>query len=295
MNQSSPQAPPPPETRQVGFRLPLSQPRFTYILLAVNIVVWIGITLAGLARGFGLNGTGDVRLLVAFGANFTPAIAQGEYWRLLTSMFLHGGLVHLLFNSYALFIIGRDVESLYGSQRFLAIYFLSGLGGSVFSYALGSPRVSVGASGAIFGLIGADIAYFFLHREMFGPRGQAQLRNLLVVAVINLLFGATVPGIDNWAQLGGLVLGLGLGWALAPRYEAPSVLMPGAIPTLEDRNSLPKQRPAIGLAALLLVAVVFLGNQRWTGRGLLEHQDRTSNQTSSFHDSHFSNPPSTTI
>jgi rhomboid protease GluP len=244
-----------------SFQLPLAKPRWTYVLLAINLMVWLAMTLFGLLNGLGLEGSQNVMVLVIFGAQQNELVAQGDYWRLFTSMFLHIGLVHLAFNSYALYILGRDIESLFGAKRFLVVYFLSGLGGSVTTFALGGNAVSAGASGAIFGLIGAEIAYFFVHREMFGQRGQAQLRNLLFVAVINLFLGATVPGINNWAHMGGLVFGALMGFQLAPRYQAPSILIANEVPTLEDRNSLQKQIPSVGLLVLVMLVLTWFGTQ----------------------------------
>ncbi len=210
----------------VGYRIPMAKPRWTFILLGINVAVFLAMTVFGALKGLGLGGSQDTRVLLIFGAMQNQLIAQGDYYRLLTSMFLHIGLIHLAFNSYALYIVGQDVERLYGSARFLVIYFLSGLGGSLASFVLGNAGVSAGASGAIFGLIGTEIAYFYLHRQTFGQHGQAQLRSLLMLAGFNLFLGFTIPGINNLAHMGGLVFGLALGWILAPKYQAPSVFTP---------------------------------------------------------------------
>lgn len=191
--------------------LPLSQPRVTYILLGINVLVWLAMTVVG--------GSTNTDVLIRFGAKANALVADGQVWRLLTSMFLHVGLMHLLFNSYALFIFGMEVERLYGSTRFLAIYLLAGLWGSLASFAFG-PELSAGASGAIFGLLGTMLAFFRRHRETFGDWGRQRLLNLWGVAVFNLVLGFTVPGIDNLAHLGGLLSGVLLGWLLAPQYRA---------------------------------------------------------------------------
>lgn len=251
----------------VGYRIPMARPRWTYILLGVNFAVFLAMTAFGALNGLGLNGSQDFRVLVTFGAMQNQLIAQGEYHRLLTSMFLHIGLIHLLFNSYALFILGQDVERLYGSARFLLIYFLSGLGGSLASFVLGAGGISAGASGAIFGLIGTEIAYFYLHRQTFGRRGQAQLRSLLMLAGINLIFGFTIPGINNLAHMGGLLFGLALGWILAPKYQAPSVFRPtadGAL-TLEDSTTIGRRLPMLLAVTAIMGALLLVGTQRWGG------------------------------
>ncbi len=255
------------EGGMVGYRIPMARPRWTFILLGINIAVFIAMTVFGALNGLGLNGSQDFRVLLTFGAMQNELIAQGDYHRLLTSMFLHIGLIHLAFNSYALFIVGQDVERLYGSARFLLIYFLSGLGGSLASFVFGAGGISAGASGAIFGLIGASIAYFYLHRQTFGQRGQAQLRSLLMLAGINLVFGFTIPGINNLAHMGGLVFGLALGWILAPKYQAPSVFTPradGAL-TLEDSTTIGRRLPMLLAVTVILGVLALVGTMRWGG------------------------------
>ncbi len=251
----------------VGYRIPLAKPRWTFILLGINIAVFVAMTVFGALNGLGLNGSQDSRVLLIFGAMQNQLIAQGEYHRLLASMFLHIGVIHLLFNSYALYVVGQDVERLYGSARFMVIYFLSGLGGSLASFVLGAGGISAGASGAIFGLFGASIAYFYLHRKVFGPRGQAQLRSLLMLAGINLILGFTVPGINNLAHLGGLIFGLLLGWILAPKYQAPSTFMPtpdGSF-TLEDSTTLGRRLPGLLAVTVILAVLALAGTMRWSG------------------------------
>lgn len=201
-------SPPPP-----GYvRIPLHQPVMTYVLIGAIVLVWLGLEMAG--------GSQNNRVLVQFGANFGPLILEGEVWRFFTSMFLHIGIAHLFFNGYALFIFGLEMEQLYGSPRYLFIYILSGLFGSLASFAGRGPYVlSAGASGAIFGVIGMNAAYFLRHREAFGRFGQQRLMHTVIIVGINLLFGFTMPGIDNLAHLGGLAVGFGLGYVLAPQYR----------------------------------------------------------------------------
>lgn len=257
----------PSPQRTVGMRIPLHKPRWTFVLLGINIAVFLAMTAFGWLNGLGLDGTQNVSLLRFLGAQDNQLIAQGDFYRLATSMFIHIGLIHLLFNSYALFVVGQDVERLYGAARFLIIYFLSGLGGSLASYVFGGVGVSAGASGAIFGLIGTEIAYFYLHREAFGERGKAQLRSLLMVAGINLVLGFTIPGINNLAHMGGLVFGAVLGWLLAPKYAAPSVLTfagDGAL-ALEDTNTIGKRLPMLLVVTIVLAALALVGTMRWNG------------------------------
>jgi rhomboid protease GluP len=232
------------QTQRVSYALPATKPLVTWVLLGIIVVVFLIETAAG--------GSTNTEVLVRLGANVTALVAAGEYWRLFTSMFLHIGAMHLFFNGYALVVVGTEVERIFGSPRFLAIYLLSGLFGSLASYAF-SFSVSAGASGAIFGLIGALTAFFMLHRQRLGKWGQRRLANIAFLIAINLFLGFTQPGIDNMAHLGGLLSGFVLGWALAPRYDLDRVSL-----RVVDRNRLGRYWPALGLAVLLLVGGVVL-------------------------------------
>jgi membrane associated rhomboid family serine protease len=145
-------------------------------------------------------------------------IADGEYYRLLTSMFLHYGALHLLLNMWALWVLGRELESSLGPGRFLTLYLLSGLGGSVAAYAFTPAAMSAGASGAIYGLFAALFVVF--------RRLNRDTSSIITVLVINLIFSFTVPGISIAAHLGGLVTGavVGVALAYAPRETRNRVL-----------------------------------------------------------------------
>ena len=169
------------------------------------MAVWLLMTLTGLV--FGINQSGQ---LLIFGAKVNEFIVRGQYWRLFTAMFLHVGIIHLFFNSYALYVYGRVVEPLFGKGKFLTIYLISGLMGSLFSYML-SPNPAAGASGAIFGLMGS-LLYFrrnyrYIYDRAIGPQ-------LIIIMGINLLYGFLQPGIDNWGHIGGLIGGFLTGSAL---------------------------------------------------------------------------------
>ena len=166
--------------------------------------------------------------LTAAGANFGPAIRAGEYWRLVTSMFLHGGLLHLALNGWALFQLGSLLELLMGPRRMLLVYFVTGIAGSLAS-ATFTQKPSVGASGAIFGLLGALIAFLLRRRGALTPQGKSILMQLVGWAVINVVFGFSEPGIDNSAHLGGGAAGLLFGFALPePRRSLPAPGPPGS-------------------------------------------------------------------
>jgi rhomboid protease GluP len=186
-------------------------------------------------------------VLVQLGAKVNDLIAQGAYWRLLTATFLHANLIHIFFNGYALYALGPEAERIYGTRRFLGIYFLAGLAGSLASYLM-SSAVSVGASGAIFGLIGGLGVFYYLNRAALGEFGRAQVQNMVAIAMINLFIGFANQGtIDNWGHLGGLAGGALAGLALAPRLRVDARLYPPAL-----RREYPELGWA-GAAALLLV------------------------------------------
>lgn len=200
-------APSPP--RKVALPLPTTKPVIVWVILAINLLVFAAMTLSG--------GSESTEVLVRFGAKVNGRIAAGEYWRFITPIFVHIGLVHLAFNSYALYALGAEVERLFGHAPFAAIYLLAGAVGVVASFAF-NDHLSAGASGAIFGLVGA-LGYFFArYRNLLGRVGRRQLANIVLIAAYNLAFGFLYPGVDNHGHIGGLVAGVALGWALCPDY-----------------------------------------------------------------------------
>jgi rhomboid protease GluP len=152
---------------------------------------------------------------------------HGEPWRLVTSMFLHGGWLHILLNSWALYQLAGLFEALLGSSRLLLVYFLSGIAGSIAS-VLWTHLPSVGASGAIFGVLGALIAFLGRRRERLTPQAKSLLMQLLFWAGLNIFLGMSSPMIDNAAHLGGCAAGLAIGFFLEerPRY-LPAPPVPG--------------------------------------------------------------------
>lgn len=200
-------------TKQPVIRLPNAglRPIVTWILLAANVSVWSVVTRMG--------GTENHEVLLDFGAMFGPLIADGEYWRLFTAMFLHIGILHLAFNSVGLISFGPQVERLYGRARFLTIYILAGLSGTVTSYLLNSIGIGAGSSGAIFGVVGSLAAFLMVQRRLFGHMSQRSLLGIALLVGLNLLYGFVTPGIDNWAHFGGLAAGFVLGVVFAPQYH----------------------------------------------------------------------------
>lgn len=171
------------------------KPFLTYILLAINVLIFMLLELVGDST--------STETLINFGAKYNPAIIDGEWWRIISSMFLHIGLFHLLMNMLALFYLGTMVERIYGSVRFLIIYMLAGIGGGAASFAF-STHVSAGASGALFGLFGALLFFGIINKKLFF---QTMGKGIIVLIGINLIFGFTMPQIDNGAHIGGLITG----------------------------------------------------------------------------------------
>lgn len=171
------------------------KPRITFLLLYINIIIFFYIEFNG--------GSTNVETLIQFGAKFNPAILEGEWWRIATSMFLHIGFLHLLMNMVALYYLGTVVERIFGSLRFVYIYFLAGIAGGLTSFAF-NISVAAGASGAIFGLLGALLFFGTIYRDLFK---QTMGKNLIIILLLNIVLGFAIPQIDMGAHLGGLIGG----------------------------------------------------------------------------------------
>jgi rhomboid protease GluP len=219
-------------------------------LLAVNVFIYV---LSCLLSGNLFNPASAVLQVLGWKQN--DLIREGQYWRLLSAMFLHGNLVHIFFNGYSLFALGPESEQIYGRWRFLVLYMLAGLAGSIASYAL-TPGPSVGASGAIFGLIGGLAVFYYLNRRTFGEFGRMQLQSMITVIMLNLFIGFSAGGvIDNWAHLGGLLGGALVGYGLAPRFSIDTRLYP---PVLVRRFESWGWVVAAGTAVLLAVLAIII-------------------------------------
>ena len=148
---------------------------------------------------------GNYQQVLNWGCIQGPWIRNGEYYRLLTGMFLHGSIWHIFFNCYALYVIGSQIESFMGKVKYLIIYFFSGIMGGLFSIIFGGINASIGASGAIFGLMGALVYFGYYYRVYLGNILKSQIIPLII---FNLILGATLPGVDNFAHIGGLTGGI---------------------------------------------------------------------------------------
>lgn len=174
------------------------KPTVTYLIILINLIVF------GLMYVFG-NGSENIDTLIKFGANYAPLTKSGEYYRLITSAFLHIGVIHLLCNLYALYVIGPQIEQFFGRIKYILIYLFSAIMGSLFTLVLsGDSTVSAGASGAIFGLFGAILYFGYTYR---GYIGNVIISQIVPVVLLNLFIGLTSTNIGNAAHIGGLVGG----------------------------------------------------------------------------------------
>lgn len=251
-----------PPQGQVLLRMPVVRPRAVWVLIGINVLIYvIAVYVLPIQQ---------LEELYQWGANsHTAVLKQGEYHRLLSAMFLHSPITpaHIIFNMYALYAIGITIERFFGHARFLWIYFLGGLAGSITSVVLNPPSItSVGASGAVFAIFGAEMVFLYKHRKLFGKMAQNQLMQLVVVAVLNFGVGIATAlssdaqiRIDNWGHIGGFIGGVVLAWFITP------ILLPKRHPTqanaltIEDVNPLEKHTQVLLAFASVLLGLLLIG------------------------------------
>ena len=194
----------------------LSRLPVTFGLIGACIAVYVAVAVAGQSYGFPIN-FGLVTQppeVLAQGALLPSSVAQGQVWLLVTSIFLHSGFVHLALNMLSLYFLGSFVEEVFGGWRFAALYVLSGLaGGIAYLYFGDAGEPAVGASGAIFGLLGSIFGYT-IRRKTFSWQNPL-IRQLLILTALNIYIGVSVDNISNTAHVGGLVGGLLFGYLSA--------------------------------------------------------------------------------
>ncbi|GCE05529.1 rhomboid family intramembrane serine protease [Dictyobacter aurantiacus] len=193
-------------------------------------------------------------VLIRYGAKENDLILQGQYWRFLTPIFLHANLLHIGLNMLNLVVLGTFLERLVGHLRFLLIYVITGIISIIASFVFAPDVISVGASGAIFGLVGAYSIFVLIHRRAFPRGGLMALLWLVIIIGINLGFGFMMANVDNNAHLGGFISGCLLGWWFTPLYR------PGAEQILLDTHRLSRRWPLALLTILgtLLLAILAL-------------------------------------
>ncbi|MEN3954291.1 rhomboid family intramembrane serine protease [Ligilactobacillus salivarius] len=208
-----------------------NKPSITYTLIILNIVMYIVMTLFG--------GTENIANLVRFGAKYSPYIINGQYWRLITPMFIHIGLQHLLINMITLYFLGTLLENIFGKIRFLIIYLVSGICGNIASFAFNFSSISAGASTALFGMFGS----FLMLGESFrrNPYLQTMSRQFFLLVILNIFFGM-FGNSDLTGHLGGLVSGFLLGYVVG-------------VPNL---GRVPKVKRIVSFVILLFINLIIL-------------------------------------
>jgi len=188
---------PPPREQRVAITTPRNRPIVTYTLLVIIIIIFLLQSAGEYIFGYDL--------VANLGMKVNELILGGQYWRFITPIFLHGSILHVGFNMYALYIFGPGLERYYGHWRFLLLFFLGGFAGNVFSFVFSSAP-SLGSSTAIFSLLAAEGVFLYQNQKVFGGMARRALNNLILIAVVNLIIGLS-PGIDNWGHMGGLLGG----------------------------------------------------------------------------------------
>ena len=199
-----------------GLQILRAAPVTATLLVAIGAMFVVEMAFGGSTR---------TDVLVTLGANVGREIARGQVWRLVASMFLHIGLLHLVVNGWALYQLGALMEIWVGSIRFAGLYFVTGIAGSLASFVWShhlrgrEDVVSAGASGAIFGILGALIGFLLRRRDRLTPQAKSLLGQLLFWAGLNVFLGFSIAVIDNAGHLGGLATGFVLGLGLKARKE----------------------------------------------------------------------------
>jgi len=232
----------PQSPRMVSIALPTYKPVATMVILAVTVFIYLGQVLTQSL----FNGND---LLFNLGGKINPLIEQGQIWRLITPVFLHASISHILLNMYALFVLGKALESSYGHSRFLLLYFISAFAGNVLSYIM-TANASLGASTAIFGLIGAEAIFVIRNKRFYGTRYRSTIANIGMIIALNLVIGF-LPGtsIDYWGHIGGLIGGCLFAYLAGPQWEVT-----GTYPAM---SVVDRQKNINILLSAMLVMIVF--------------------------------------
>ncbi len=224
----------------------------TWAIIAINVVVFL---VDGVLSTGGISFSSGTGPLAEAGVIFGPAVAHGEWWRLITAAFLHQGILHIGFNMYALWLFGPIMEQMYGHVEYVVIYLLCALGGNVLTILFAPNVPALGASGAIFGLFGLAFIVSRRRHLLLGPQARAMLSQVGTLLVLNLIITFTIPQISWTGHVGGLVVGGVIGLLLAPT-NVPSM---GGMWRAPDGSLLARRiSPALRASTYLLVAAVLV-------------------------------------
>jgi len=228
--------------------LPQSAPYVTYTIIGVTGFVFVlqWITLYWFRNSF--NG---LDVLEKYGALQVDSVRAGELWRLITPILLHNNVnpLHILSNMYALYVFGVGLERHFGHRRFLILYLLGGFSGNVVSFLfLSDNAYSIGASTAVFGLIGAEAIFLIKNRKLLAGYFRNAIGNVIFIIAINLFLVGSLPGIDNWGHIGGLIGGLMFTWFASPIWQVE-----GIRPFLRVVDKRSSREAVIGGALVLIV------------------------------------------
>jgi rhomboid protease GluP len=242
--QNTPSGEPPaaPVQPRVRIAMPQTGPYVTYSIIGITILAYL-------------------IQISPYGSHFVKAfiksnelIREGQLWRLLTPALLHGGFTHIVFNMYALLSFGQSLERHFGHGRFLLLYLLGAFAGNVMSFLMTNAN-SLGASTAIFALVGAEGVFLLKNRKLFAGQFRSAIGNIIFIVFINLFVIGSLPNIDNWGHIGGLVGGLMFSWFASPIWEVE-----GIAPLLQLVDQRPTREVITGAA---LVVLVFGGLAMW--------------------------------
>ena len=239
-------SPQPVSTQPVRVALPQAAPYVTYTIIGVTVVFYLLQVASVFVFGYPTTFS-NIDWLELYGARINEFILAGQLWRLLTPALLHGSPTHIFFNMYALLSFGTSLERYFGHGRFITLYVLGAFTGNVTSF-LFSDGYSVGASTAVFGLIGAEAVFLYQNRKMLAGQFRSAIGNVLFVIAINLFLVGSLPGIDNWGHIGGLVGGLMFTWFASPIWE-----IEGIQPMLQLVDRRPTREVVTGAALVLIV------------------------------------------
>lgn len=229
-------------SQQVRVAMPQSAPYVTYAILGITILAYL----------IQISPYGNLFVQAFIKSN--ELIRQGQLWRLITPVLLHGGFTHIVFNMYALISFGQALERHFGHGRFLLLYLLGGFAGNVMSFLMTNAN-SLGASTAIFALVGAEGVFLLKNRKLFAGQFRSAIGNIIFIVFINLFIIGALPNIDNWGHIGGLLAGLMFSWFASPIWE-----IEGIAPLLQLVDQRPTREVLTGAA---LVVLVFGGLAMW--------------------------------